>query len=690
MPPPEIQLPLRFVLLFLFLAFTITVSASSGSSDRIPSDAVALLLFKSKADLKGNLPFSYNGSSSLSHCTWPGVYCLHGRVVRLVVVGFHLGGIVPPDSLSRLDQLRVLSLQNNSLSGPIPDLSSLVNLKSLFLDHNFFSGQFPPSIFSLHRVRTVDLSHNNLTGPLPSSLTKLERLNYLRLDWNRFNGTVPPLNQSSLQTFNVSGNNLSGPIPVTPVLSHFGSSSYLPNPGLCGEIVHKECSPGPPFFSSSAPVTAVPSPPRASQGQSAELSGVNLTGSPTSRGDHKRTPLIAGFSCGVAVLVGSILCFALAVRRQRRRSHERIQGHETDYVAAETAHEVAMLRAEQEAELAEKVKKAQEGMMMQMQVGGPMAGRSGSLVFCAGEAHLYTLEQLMRASAEMLGRGIIGTTYKAVMDNGLIVCVKRLDSGKVERVSREAFEGHMEAVGGLRHPNLVPLRAYLQAKEERLLVYDYQPNGSLFSLIHGSKSARTKPLHWTSCLKIAEDVAQGLSYIHQAWRLVHGNLKSSNVLLGPDFEACVSDYCLTALLQPDHPPSDLDNDPNVQAYRAPETRTQTTRSSQPTTKSDIYAFGTLLLELLTSKPPAQHLNADGAAVADEAMRWVRSTREDDGVGGDDQLGMLLEVALACRLRSPEQRPTMWQVLKMLQEIKEGVMEDDHDLDPHNNSNGTFP
>ena len=79
----------------------------------------------------------------------------------------------------------------------------------------------------------------------------------------------------------------------------------------------------------------------------------------------------------------------------------------------------------------------------------------------------------------------IGTTYKAVLDNRLIVCVKRLDAGKLAGTSHEQFERHMESVGGLRHPNLVPLRAYYQAKDERLLVYDYQPNGSLFSLIHG-------------------------------------------------------------------------------------------------------------------------------------------------------------------------------------------------------------
>jgi len=86
---------------------------------------------------------------------------------------------------------------------------------------------------------------------------------------------------------------------------------------------------------------------------------------------------------------------------------------------------------------------------------------------------------------------MIGTTYKAVLDNRLIVCVKRLDATKIGGAGKMVFERHMESVGALRHPNLVPLRAYFQAKEERLLVYDYQPNGSLFSLIHGQLQSYT-------------------------------------------------------------------------------------------------------------------------------------------------------------------------------------------------------
>ncbi|XWS24201.1 hypothetical protein CRYUN_Cryun28dG0080400 [Craigia yunnanensis] len=626
--------------------------ASPEAAKLLPSpEATALLSFQSKADLRNNLGFSQN--ASFHFCDWQGVTCYQQKVVRLIIEDLDLGGFFSPNTLSHLDQLRVLSLQNDSLTGSIPDLSGLVNLKSLFLDHNFFTGSFPPSILSLHRIRTLDLSYNNLTGPIPSSLASLDRLYYLRLDWNRFNGTIPPLNQSSLKTFNISRNNLTGAIPVTLTLLRFGFSSFSWNPSLCGEIIHKECHPRPHFF---GPTAAVAAPqPTVAIGQSAEVHGVQLA-QPRSK-KHKRTAVIIGFSTGVFVLISSLLCFVIAVRKQKD-TKQSAAVTESDDVAA-TAQAAAVIQMEQENELEEKVKRVQ----------GMQVAKSGNLAMCAGEAQLYTLDQLMRASAELLGRGTVGTTYKAVLDNRLIVTVKRLDAGKLAGTTNETFEQYMESVGSLRHPNLVPLRAYFQAKEQRLLIYDYQPNGSLFSLIHGSKSTRAKPLHWTSCLKIAEDVAQGLSYIHQAWRLVHGNLKSSNVLLGPDFEACISDYCLAVLVT-----SAPEEDPDSVACKPPETRNS---NHQATSKSDVFAFGVLLLELLTGKSPSQH----PLLAPDEMMHWLRSSREDDG-GDDEKLGMLLEVAIACSLSSPERRPTMWQVLKMLQEIKEAVLMEDSESDLH--------
>ncbi|KVI06684.1 Leucine-rich repeat-containing protein [Cynara cardunculus var. scolymus] len=623
--------------LILFLSFyTLTQVAAL-------DDALSILEFKYKADLHNKLPYSVNTTST--HCKWQGVQCQSdGKVVHLVLENLSLAGVFAPNTLTRLDQLRVLSLQSNSLTGPIPNLAGLVNLKTLFLDHNSFSGAIPLSISYLHRLRTLDLSYNKLSGVIPLDITKLDRLNYLRLDSNRFNGSIPPLKQSSLQILNVSCNSLTGPVPVTPTLANFTASSFSFNPGLCGEIVRTECSSIGPFFGKNS-TAAPPPPPRVVLGQSTQMQE-GMTGFTNSNSrKHKRLALIIGFSAGIVVLISSIMCLLISMKASEKKKRKDIMSSSEIMEMAAAADAAAeVMRMEETNELEEKVKKLQQGMAM---------GKSGNLVFCAGETQLYTLEQLMRASAELLGRGSVATTYKAVLDNRLIVCVKRLDAGRMAGTTKETFERHMEAVGGLRHPNLVPLRAYFQAKEERLLVYDYQANGSLFSLIHG----KAKPLHWTSCLKIAEDVAQGLCYIHQAWRLVHGNLKLSNVLLGSDFEACLSDYCLSAL-SPRHP-----EDPA--AYDPPEIRKL---NHQPTAKSDVYSFGVLLLELLTGKPASEHPHL----MADDMVKWVRSARENGAVEAEDRrMMMLVEVAIVCRGSSPEQRPTMWQVLKMIQEVKEG-------------------
>ncbi|KDP31980.1 hypothetical protein JCGZ_12441 [Jatropha curcas] len=653
------------LLVFFFLSFASCFAfAASQTSYLLPPDAVSLLSFKSKADLDNKLLYTIN--ERFDYCQWQGVKCAQGRVVRFVLQGFALRGTFAPYTLSRLDQLRDLSLRNNSLSGPVPDLSSLFNLKSLFLSHNSFSGSFPPSVLLLHRLVVLDLSFNNLTGPIPVQLSSLDRLNSLQLEWNRFDGTLPPLNQTFLVFFNVSGNNLTGPIPVTPTLSKFDASSFSLNPDLCGEIINKACTRmRSPFFDSPSSSNATSPTAPLTQSAQAENGGVVVL-SPRSSQEHKRTTAILGFTAGVSVLILSILClfFVLIKKQSKQTKSERKQPPATAS-AVETAKSIHTNSTGEAQAIREYSEVVVHSMPKEIQIPQMRrAEKSGSLVFCGGETQLYTLEQLMRASAELLGRGTIGTTYKAVLDNQLIVTVKRLDASKTAISSSDAFETHMEAVGVLRHPNLVPIRAYFQAKGERLVIYDYQPNGSLFNLIHGSRSSQAKPLHWTSCLKIAEDLAQGLAYIHQPSKLVHGNLKSSNVLLGADFEACITDYCLASLAD-----TSSTEDPDSIACKAPETRKSSHRA---TAKSDVYAFGVLLLELLTGKHPSHHPFLAPADMLD----WVKAVREGDGAE-DNQLGMLTEVASVCSLTSPEQRPAMWQVLKMIHEIKESVIVEDN-------------
>lgn len=462
----------------------------------------------------------------------------------------------------------------------------------------------------------------------------------------------------------MSGNNFSGKISDTVTLSRFSPSSFVLNPGLCGEIVNKPCDSLSPFFDSSSTTTGKPS------SSSSNESG-SLLSPPLTKSHRRKTKVIVlGFSLGGVLLILSLLFMIFAVKKKTTSSSRRRE-NVSDVASSGNSHtteqgEIRVRLNSHSHELKEKCKQVVE------EGGGGKVRRekSGNLVFCGGEVNLYTLEHLMRGSAEMLGRGTMGTTYKAKLDNQLIVTVKRLDAMKMSGVNGEIFERIMEIVGGMRHPNLVPVRAYFQAKEERLIIFDYQPNGSVFNLIHGSRSTRAKPLHWTSCLKIAEDVAQGLAYIHQASKLIHGNLKASNVLLGTDFEACITDYCIAALSTSSYDTED----PDSARYVGPEARNS---SRMATPKTDVYAFGVLLLELLSGKPPSQH----PFLAPHDMLKWVKTMRGDGDSFEDNHLAMLVEVATLCSLTSPEQRPPMWQVLKMIQKIKASVGSDNDAINP---------
>ncbi|RCV35738.1 hypothetical protein SETIT_7G263900v2 [Setaria italica] len=650
------------------------VPPSAALASSPPDPAALLAAFLAKADPSSHLRVP----PAASPCSRPGITCTaSGQIIRLVLESVGLNGTFPPDTLSGLTELRVLSLKSNALHGPVPDLSPLANLKALYLAGNRFSGPFPASLATLRRLRSIDLSGNRLSGELPPGIeAAFPHLTFLRLDANHFNGSLPAWNQSSLKVLNVSYNNFSGPVPVTPVLTQVGAAAFAGNPELCGEVVRRECRGSHLLFFHGGGNNGTAAPPVQSaaasdSGPQRESLSMPDSSAPHAKKVRRRTTLAVAVAVGT-VLAALLLCAMIAMKRSngRRRPSSATYASPNPKKSA-PASEVSRDNADMG--YVECVADEETAAIMVPEEKARRLERSGCLTFCAGEAASYSLEQLMRASAEVLGRGSVGTTYKAVLDGRLVVIVKRLDAAKIgpAALEAEAFEQNMDAVGRLRHPNLVPLRAFFQAKEERLLVYDYQPNGSLYSLIHGSRSSRTKPLHWTSCLKIAEDVAQGLAYIHQASRLVHGNIKSSNVLLGSDFEACLTDNCLSFLLESSEVKDDA-------AYRAPENM-KSNRMLTP--KSDIYAFGVLLLELLSGKPPLQH----SVLVASNLQTFVQSAREDEGVDSD-RISMIVDIAAACVRSSPESRPAAWQVLKMIQEVKEADTTGDNDNDSDLTSN----
>ncbi|GAB2275220.1 hypothetical protein Dimus_009981 [Dionaea muscipula] len=651
------RLPFRVYYYFLLIAVGISavkaaaaVGGGVGNGVGSGGDAEALLALRKSVDPEGVLQWRVEEDV----CTWRGVKeCLRGRVTKLVLERLNLTGKLEEQSLNRLDQLRVLSFKGNSISGDIPSLAGLTNLKSLYLNSNNLDGTFPTSLSGLHRLKVIVLSNNRISGAIPPLLVNLTRLYVLYLDNNDFTGEIPPLNQTSLRFFNVSSNRLSGNIPLTTTLARFNFTSFSNNINLCGPQIPTPCNartlpPGP---------SPEPSP------------GPSPLPKHRKRSIRKAIIIAAGASGGFILFLVLLILVGILYRRNRRGKKKVGEGG----------------REKKGDEVGGGGAVSESGEGSGYGGGGSKGGGGGgfswegeglgSLVFLGvGDRMNYSLEDLLKASAETLGRGTMGSTYKAVMESGYIVIVKRLRDARYPRM--EEFRRQMEVLGRLRHPNIVPVRAYFQAKEERLLVYDYFPNGSLFSLIHGTRpSGNGKPLHWTSCLKIAEDLATGLLYIHQSYGLVHGNLKSSNVLLGSDFESCLTDYGLQSFRNPDSV-----EEPSAASlfYKAPEC--QDTKKL-PTQEADVYSFGVLLLELLTGKTPFQDLVQEHGS---DIPKWVKSVRDEETESGEDpssgketseeKLGALLNIAMSCVAAAPENRPVMREVLKMIKETRaEAIM-----------------
>jgi hypothetical protein len=370
---------------------------------------------------------------------------------------------------------------------------------------------------------------HRFNGTIPYSIGLFSHLYLLNLRNNSFSGPLPPFRLVNLTLFDVADNNLSGQIPAT--LTKFGLGAYLGNPNLCGFPLDTVCP------SSLAPS---PSPMMVKGGSSGK---VLTSGAITAI-------VVGGVALLILFVIAVVVCFWKrvrecskgAVKSEGGAKEKRVEEHGEDYSSS---------------------------------VAGEL--ERNKLVFFEGKRYSFDLEDLLRASAEVLGKGSAGTAYKAVMEDGTILAVKRL---KDVTTGRKEFEAQLQAVGRLQHRNLIPLRAFYFSKDEKLLVYDYMPMGSLSTLLHGNRSSSRTQLDWLTRVRIALGAARGLAYLHTS-RSVHGNIKSSNILLTSNLDACISDFGLAHLLSSTSAAS------RIVGYRAPEI----TETRKVTLKSDVYSFG---------------------------------------------------------------------------------------------------
>ncbi|XP_011076353.1 probable leucine-rich repeat receptor-like protein kinase At1g68400 [Sesamum indicum] len=290
------------------------------------------------------------------------------------------------------------------------------------------------------------------------------------------------------------------------------------------------------------------------------------------------------------------------------------------------------------------------------------------LVFIDDSNPKFELEDLLRASAEVLGLGTFGISYKARLENGNTVAVKRL---KDVSVSFEDFQKHMNVIGKMRHENVDKPRAYYYSRDEKLLVYDCYDKQSLSDLLHEKTTLGWTPLDWETRLKIAVGAARGIYHIHgqDGWKLVHGNIKSSNIFLDGQRYGIVSDVGLTKLMKPISLSYMWTPGP-----RAPEV----TNFRQLSQASDVYSFGFLLLELVTGKKTSRTITDDVDVIA--LVKWIQYVVHKEWTpevidielrrypGEEEAMVQVLQIGLDCAVTNPESRPRMAQVLRMLEEI----------------------
>ncbi|XP_057478614.1 proline-rich receptor-like protein kinase PERK9 [Actinidia eriantha] len=285
---------------------------------------------------------------------------------------------------------------------------------------------------------------------------------------------------------------------------------------------------------------------------------------------------------------------------------------------------------------------------------------------------LFTYEELVEATngfsvQNLLGEGGFGSVYKGYLPDGREVAVKQLKIGGGQ--GEREFKAEVEIISRIHHRHLVSLVGYCISENERLLVYDYVPNNTLYFHLHG----QDRPvMDWRTRVKIAAGAARGIAYLHEDChpRVIHRDIKSANILLDNNFEARVSDFGLAKLA------FDVNSHITTRVmgtfgYMAPEYAS----SGKLTEKSDVFSFGVVLLELITGRKsvdPSQPLGDESLVEwARPLLNQALDTEEFEGLVDprleknyvDSEMVQMLEVAAACVRHSAAKRPQMGQVVR---------------------------
>ncbi|XP_071742641.1 probable serine/threonine-protein kinase At1g01540 [Rutidosis leptorrhynchoides] len=290
-----------------------------------------------------------------------------------------------------------------------------------------------------------------------------------------------------------------------------------------------------------------------------------------------------------------------------------------------------------------------------------------------GWGHWYTLRELEIATngfadENVIGEGGYGIVYSGILEDNSTVAVKNLlnNRGQAER----EFKVEVEAIGRVRHKNLVRLLGYCVEGAHRILVYEYADNGNLEQWLHGDVGP-TSPLTWEIRMNIILGTAKGLTYLHEGLepKVVHRDIKASNILLDRQWNSKVSDFGLAKLLG-----SDMSyvttRVMGTFGYVAPEYAS----TGMLNERSDVYSFGILIMEIISGRNPVDYSRPQGEVNLVDWLKTMVTNRNAEGVldpklpekPSSRALKRVLLVALRCVDPTAQKRPKMGHVIHMLE------------------------
>ncbi|KAG8388616.1 hypothetical protein BUALT_Bualt02G0144000 [Buddleja alternifolia] len=607
--------------LFVPIFFLLYSSTTNAETPEVRNALVNFMQKLSPGNNQREENWGWNTTSDPCIDTWKGVTCYTNSqtIKKIVLDELNLAGQLDAASLCSAKALTVLSLNKNIISGNFPEeISNCSRLTHIYFHGNNFSGNLPGSLSRLSNLKRVVISGNDFSGNIPD-ISRISGLLTFLAENNHLIGGLPKFDFANLEEFNVSNNNLTGPVPDFG--GKFSETSVLGNPGLCGKPLANAC------------------PPQDNKKKSSS----------------KKDYFIYSGYAAIGIVILSLIAFKLI--KKGKDKHVAKKGFETNKAIVSTttsSSDQSKGGGENRSEFS--ITSVESGK-----------GNSSSLVVLSSPvANVLKFEDLLRSPAELMGRGRHGSLYKVTINDGLNLAVKRIRDWDI---SRDDFKKRMERIDEVKHENVMPIVAFYCSRQEKLLVYEFQQNGSLFRLLHGSQNGQS--FDWGSRLSVAAKVSEGLAFMHEGLHadgIPHGNLKSSNILLSNQMEPLISEYGL-AEIKENEGQAFLDQIDSFQENNSPGGV-----ALNNAFKMDTYSFGVILLELLTGKI----VKNNGFDLA----RWVNSAiREEWTVevfdktlvsegASEESMVNLLQVALKCINSSSDARPSIREVAGLINSIKE--------------------